>query len=502
MNVLFVMRHPGIGSLAPALRLLGERGHRVQLAFEKVKHEESALAVRSILAECPGVTTVELPRAGKGPWSRLSRRLRLAGNYLRYLEPPYEGAPKLRARAEQKAPPLVRTLARVAGRGGRPGRALLRRSVGYLERCLPPAPAIDDFLRAQDPDLMLVAHVVLLDGGEAEYLRAAKRLGIRTAFPVRGWDNLTNKGLIRDVPDRVLVWNEPQAKEAEEMHGIPPDRIRITGAPKCDPLFSWAPRRSREEFCAEVGLRPDRAVVLYVCSSRFVAPDEVPFVRSWIAALRAHGGTLADAGLLVRPHPLNAAQWKDTAALGPQVAVWPPQGETPQDEPTRENYYNAIYHAGAVVGINTTAQIESAILGRPVHTVLAPEFEETQEGTLHFRHLETDEFGHLVIARTLEEHAAQLESSLKGEWERSRSDRFVRLFVRPRGLDRSATETLVEELEELAASPAPAPARMPVFAPLVRLALATTASRARAEGRRQKRERESVEAPVVVKRIS
>ena len=41
-----------------------------------------------------------------------------------------------------------------------------------------------------------------------------------------------------------------------------------------------------------------------------------------------------------------------------------------------------------MVGINTTAQIEGAIVGRPVHTVLADDFRFTQEGTLHFHYLE------------------------------------------------------------------------------------------------------------------
>ena len=45
--------------------------------------------------------------------------------------------------------------------------------------------------------------------------------------------------------DLVLVWNDLQAREAEELHGISPERIRITGAPVCDPWFEWQPSRSR-----------------------------------------------------------------------------------------------------------------------------------------------------------------------------------------------------------------------------------------------------------------
>ena len=41
----------------------------------------------------------------------------------------------------------------------------------------------------------------------------------------------------------------------------------------------------------------------------------------------------------------------------------------PVDTASRADYFDSIYHAAAVVGINTTAQIESAIVGRPVHTL-------------------------------------------------------------------------------------------------------------------------------------
>jgi hypothetical protein len=486
VQFLFVMRHAGIGSLAPMLRLLGERGHEVRLAVGKTKHEESARAIREVVETCPGVTTVELPaiRRGKG-WPDLARQTRITGNYLRYLEPRYRAAPLLRERAEEKAPPFGRSLGRVAAATGRPGVAFARQLVEAAERSLAPAPEVVAFLREQRPDVLLVAHVVLLDGGEADYLRAARQLGIRTAFPVRGWDNLTNKGLLRDAPDRLLVWNDIQAWEARELHHVPPENISVTGAPKCDPLFDWRSRRSRDGFCREIGLRSDRPIVLYVGSSPFVAPREVDFVRRWIGALRAGGGAPATAGILIRPHPRNAAQWTDAAFDDPQVAVWPRAGETPQDHASQDNYYDSIHHAAAVVGINTTAQVESAILGRPVHTVLAQEF--AQEGTLHFHYLRDEEYGHLIVGRTLEEHAAQLGRSLAGEWDRSLDERFLSRFVRPLGLDVNATERLVGELEALAAGPAPAPRRDPVYGPLFRLALRPVAAR-QARARRRRKE--------------
>jgi hypothetical protein len=92
--------------------------------------------------------------------------------------------------------------------------------------------------------------------------------------------------------------------------------------------------------------------------------------------------------VLVRPHPQNFKQWK-VAHLDDLkgVVVWPREGANPLNHTSRSDYYHSIHHSAAVVGVNTSALIESAIVGRAVYTILAPEFRDTQEGTLHFHHL-------------------------------------------------------------------------------------------------------------------
>ena len=325
----------------------------------------------------------------------------------------------------------VRRLGRFATLASPAGAIALRRSLQLVERSLVPPRRVERFLAEQGPDLVLVTPLVDLGSRQADWLRAAKRLGLRTGYPVFSWDNLTNKGLVRDFPDQVLVWNDLQAREAEVLHRIPADRIRVTGAPACDPWFEWSVTRSREEFCREVGLRSDRPIVLYLCSSQFVAPNEVGFVPGWIDRLRAWGEPFTEAGFLVRPYPDTSRRWLDADFEGPQVRVWPRFGESPHDETTRQHFYDSIFHSAAVVGINTTAQIESAIVGRPVHTLLAKEFRDTQQGTLHFHYLQADEFGLLFVGRDFDEHAEQLAESLRGRVDDGRNERFLRRFVRP-----------------------------------------------------------------------
>jgi len=489
MRLLFVVSHPGLSSFGPALRLLAERGHQVHLAFQRVKTGESHRGLEALAAELPGITYGQLPTRGRSEWTPLATELRHTADYLRYLEPRYREATKLRARAERKVPPGGLRLGRAARRLGPPGVAAARRAVQAVERCVPPAPRADRFLAELDPDVVLVTPLIELGSAQADWLRAAKRRGIRTGFPVFSWDNLTNKGLLRDTPDLVLVWNDLQAAEARELHRVPAARIRVTGAPAFDHWFDWSPSRSREDFCAEVGLRADRPILLYVCSSGFIAPDEPAFVTRWIERLRARGGALAEAGVLVRPHPLFGVPWAGVELDDPQATVWPRLGEDPSGEQARRNYFDSLHHSAAVVGINTSAQIEAAIVGRPVHTLLADEYRDTQRGTLHFHYLGAEGYGALYVGETFDGHAAQLEESLRGRPDDGRNERFLRRFVRPLGLDVRAADAVADAIEELAAGPAPAPARQPPAAPLVRAGLRPFAARAAARAQRARESR-------------
>ena len=47
----------------------------------------------------------------------------------------------------------------------------------------------------------------------------------------------------------------------------------------------------------------------------------------------------------------------------------------------RNDYFNSLYHSAAVVGINTSAMLEAAVVGRRSFTVLLGDIREGQEGS-------------------------------------------------------------------------------------------------------------------------
>ena len=161
---------------ARTLGLLAERGHQVHVAFKRVKTAESARDLKQLADEYPSITFGHVPGGRPSEWDPLARKLRATIDYLRYLEPRYRDAEKLRARAERNAPAAGRRAgpgrARrgAAGRGRRAGHAAARSSAA----CRPP-PAPVRYLAEHDYDLLLITPLIELGSSQSDWLRAAKR---------------------------------------------------------------------------------------------------------------------------------------------------------------------------------------------------------------------------------------------------------------------------------------------------------------------------------------
>jgi hypothetical protein len=468
VNVLFVMASPEyLRFYDSTIEELAARGHRVTLAVNN-QREKKPVGLEGLHAYAGRVVVAGVVPEHEGTWGAIGFGIRAIQDFVRYLHPRFAAAPVLRARIKRKVLPVAfRWIDAVPSLPV----SIVRRAIGALaacERAVPVSHAIAAFLREQAPDVLLVSPMVDAASDQVEWVKAAQALGIRTAVCVASWDNLTNKGHLRVLPDLVIVWNEAQKQEAVEYHAVPPARVAVTGAQLFDRWFTRSVTRDRAAFCARVGLPDTRPFLLFTGSSSFISESnaEVAFVRRWVAALRASADPwVRELNVLMRPHPYNCHAWETTDVSDlPHVAVWPRRGYNPVDEDNRADFFDSLYHSSAVVGINTSAMIEAAIVGRPVFSMLTSEFAGTQEGTLHFHHLLPEHGGCVRIASTLEEHVAQLGERLNNpEAARAETERFVASFVRPHGLERPATPIVVDAIERLVAAPAPAPQAAPAW---------------------------------------
>lgn len=450
----------------PAIQELARRGHLLTVAWTaESRGGESRL---DELGATPGVTCRLVPGRRSEHWEEVAL-LRRSWNYLRYLEEPYRSAGKLRQRAFMKAArvlfdaatPVDDAWADLALSLSDRERNRLRRVVDLVEHVLPVDPVCDSVLEEERPDAVLLTPLVDLNASsQADFAQAARRRGIPIGMLVYSWDNLSTKGGLHVMPDRVFVWNQRQALEARRLHGVPRESIKIVGAPRFDAFLACERQRPRGQFAGALGFSGKLPIVLYVCSSAFVSGQELPFVRQWLTALRTSGvPALAGVNVIVRPHPDIALTAPDERAekvdLGDEqrATVWRPFDDpravvlgTPSRHP--QSLFECIAHSSVVVGLNTTAEIEAGLLGRPVLSVHAGGAADGQTSTLHFRYLLEEEGGWVRMAADMAEHVTQLQEALNASDEQRREiQRKARLFVRPRRVRKPVTPILADTIE-------------------------------------------------------
>lgn len=455
LHIVMLVRHLGYVRLFdPVIRGLLDRGHQVDLRYERDGGSDRELAwLRRLDAE-PGFASAPT-RAMRGDrWYMVRHACRRFGDYVWFLAPELGRIPFFVAIAEDRAGSLFTRLVR------RPCLASERFRLGLwgvlrrLEDALPPVASVEAELRGAAPDVLVLVPHLMPGNMHSEYVRAAREASVPTCVCVASWDNLTTKQHLREAPDRLLVWNDLQRREAVELHGIPDDRVVVTGAQSFDQWFSWTPT-PREEFCRRVGLDPGAPYLLYLGGALLpTTMTEARFVRErWIPRLR-EDERLREAGILVRPHPDRAGEWDAAAFDGlAGVAVWPrTERAMPVDDESRQEFFDSIHHSAAVVGLNTTAMLEAAAIGRAVHTITVPEFTESQEDLLHFRYLQTVGGGLLEQAATWEEHCDGLALAVAGaDPSRERRMRFLEEFVRPHGIEEAALPRVLDAIEATAA---------------------------------------------------
>src|SRR5687767_8969001 len=183
-------------------------------------------------------------------WALFATKLRLTIDYLRYLEPAYDTTPKLRARARERVPYIGLLLLAALQVRTRAGRRLIAAALRACERALPRSATIDAFVREHDPDVVLLTPLIgVVASPQLDCLQSATALGYPTALCVWSWDHLSSKAIVRQIPDRVFVWNGTQRDEAIALHGVPPERVIVTGAQCFDQWFDRQPSidRARSE---------------------------------------------------------------------------------------------------------------------------------------------------------------------------------------------------------------------------------------------------------------
>lgn len=447
MKIIFVAnQYPFFRHMLPIAEPLVQKGHHVALWFCNVeKANVSSHSVEVFIEQHAAQSSFLKPtKKSRRLTDFFARFFRDVLGYHTYLIPGYTSVEKKKAFLE-RIHSFSRLVLRLPGIDrllrAEKNRTFLRKLYDYV----PVNPQIRRELQHAKPDVLVIVSNLRADqhAQELEYARAGVVMGIPTVNLVASWDNLSTKGTFSVFPDAILVWNQPMFEEAVLLHQAPPHKVLVTGAETFDYLFNAKPSRSRAAFHQQLHIGEEEKYVLYLGSSSSMTGDETSFVREFVKAL----WTRLRIRTLVRPHPLNAAIWSNFDEPG--CVIWPKGGELPDEAQAQQNFIDTLVYSVAVVGINTSAMLESAIADKPCVTIRAPIYRASQTAEGHFRHLLNG--GFLEVAESHEEAVDIIEQVLNGQDRLAPArKKFVETFIRPHGLNVSCGPLISSIVEWLA----------------------------------------------------
>jgi len=447
IKILFVLRSYGhLPTFRRSIQILAQRGHTVFVLIYKNLTNESLEEIRALEKQFDNVRydwTVPSARGGT-----LVFHLRELSTYRKHLLT--SGDHQFYALRWKKYihPKLQYIFTWKLARA-----SLKTKFAGWIlktiEHLTPPQEDVIRHINTIRPDVILVTPVnQRYSSMELEYLKVAVALGIPSLLPIGSWDHITSKGVYHVIPDRFLVWNEKQVKELFRHHGVSPARVRIVGALTMDHWLAPPELSPRDVFCKQYGLRSEDPILLYCCSSSVASKNETWLVAELRKILdESDDERLRKTQIILRPHPQNFQVYEKLDVRGITVI---PRGEPFHGkEEGQKIFYDTLYHSVAVVGINTSAMLDAVIMGKPVIALYRDSYVSIQVEMHHFKSLLEEQVVDLV--KTPKETRNAIRNIIEGRDKRKEyRERFIKDYLRPRGLTVFAGESVANEVEDIA----------------------------------------------------
>lgn len=203
---------------------------------------------------------------------------------------------------------------------------------------------------------------------EIPLFMAAKKLGLKNAGLLRSWDNL-HMGL-KFFPDKLLVWNEVNAKEAVGMMGYKREQVEIIGPCQMDPYFKAENIWTREAFCKRMHLDPTRPILTLATIGKLVQGYDENYIADQLVQLIESKQIPGDPQLIIRLHPVSryeeflCYQKLTFVRISHVKGHIPTLGWTMSQEEVIE-VASLLRHTDALISPGSTITIEAAVFDTP-----------------------------------------------------------------------------------------------------------------------------------------
>jgi len=162
--------------------------------------------------------------------------------------------------------------------------SIARRAMRFLDYHLAVKDRYTSYIKKYQPDLIVVTDVQ--NERDVELMHAARYSQCPLIGMVRSWDNLTLHGLLRVLPDTLLVTSPRVRDLAITLHDMYPDRVEIIGIPHYD-NYLRVQATEKKEFLERMGFNENKKTIFYTpISDYYIAKNDTdPYVLSLLEHL-------------------------------------------------------------------------------------------------------------------------------------------------------------------------------------------------------------------------
>jgi len=208
------------------------------------------------------------------------------------------------------------------------------------------------------------------DESDVLFAGEAKRRGIKLISMVRSWDNCFSKGLLRVIPDKLIVNNETLKEEAVSFHDVSSENVAVLGSPQYD-NFTRAVRTPREQFFKQTNLDPNKKLIIFAPAGAILSDTDWQIATVLKEAVESNQ-FIFPVQFLVRNHPnhpadLSAIKGRADMVIENPGKVFNKQNpkETELTKNDSRHLADELYYADTVVWVATTLGLDSIIFNKP-----------------------------------------------------------------------------------------------------------------------------------------
>ncbi len=242
---------------------------------------------------------------------------------------------------------------------------LLRRAMRALDYRVAEKDRFASFFDTYHPDLLVITDI--LNERDVELAQNARYFKTPIVGMVRSWDNLTLHGLMRILPEKLLVASSEIKRLAQTLDDCPPESVEMVGVAHYDKYF-YGPTKSREQFLQEIKLKGNGSMILFAPTGDFYISDNITdsYVVSLLSSLKDE--------VIVRFSPTVPVKNMDNAEPSSNMVFDRPGvnfrgkdiGDQELSEEDDSRLLNEIMYSDVVICGPSTVALDAVFLDKPV----------------------------------------------------------------------------------------------------------------------------------------